>query len=784
MVTRCLAWCLKAFSKQWRYVRYFFQVLTIVRFGLLTVAITGGAALLSQQVGDILRALVEDAGTSLPADVRVASLFLSAFLCGLMVWYGARTMLRFRFMGKPGSAARVLPRFKRQLPRVLGTLVPLVLAVKVWSLAATTARPMPMRLFALALLIEAAALYAFVLFRRELAQRLRLSWLGVPYSQLAQNLRNVRGAGPHVLHTYRALLALNVIFMVLFTLAPGAGRSIGSMAILMIALTLVNATGSVIVYVGNRYRIPALSLLLVWALACSFTADNHRVRSAGSPSAPAAVPPVLAVTTVEDYFLRWLAASPGVDAPDRAIPVFLVSAEGGGIRAAYWTAAVLGQLEDEARHECLPFARHVFAISGVSGGSLGAAAFASALHSNPSPATAVTCAPSPSIRRVTAGMLSEDFLSPTVAAALFPDMLQRFVPVPLFGDRAAALEHAWEYAWSHHDTRNPDEFSAPFADLWSRGDYSVPLLFLNSTVVETGQRALVHPLAGLSQQADGTFAPVRGPFTDALHISDVLPNGLPLSTAVHLSARFTYVSPAGRIDIPDQDRRIRLVDGGYFDNSGAVTTQEILAAIQHAIGNSPDGSPARRVWPIVIHISNEPASDPPRPAPSGFLERRPFAPEVLSPIRAIFATRSARGFQARDHLMSDVCSYRLASSPRSIGRVHGSDCHSTTVPTTPKSPAPSPADMIQPAPTGISLHFRLYKASAPIPLGWVLSTAARGVIDNQLDTVPPATTPPTRSPATYNASLAATALAALRCYHTGTDCQNSPEGTAHPTEAR
>jgi hypothetical protein len=92
--------------------------------------------------------------------------------------------------------------------------------------------------------------------------------------------------------------------------------------------------------------------------------------------------------------------------------------------------------------------------------------------------------------------------------------------------------------------------------------------------------------------------------------------------------------------------------------------------------------------------------------------------------------------------------------------------------------------MIQPAPTGISLHFRLYKASAPIPLGWVLSTAARGVIDNQLDTVPPATTPPTRSPATYNASLAATALAALRCYHTGTDCQNSPEGTAHPTEAR
>ena len=52
-------------------------------------------------------------------------------------------------------------------------------------------------------------------------------------------------------------------------------------------------------------------------------------------------------------------------------PLYIVATEGGGIRAAYWTAAVLGEIQDKNPN----FAAHLFAISGVSGGSLGAAVF-------------------------------------------------------------------------------------------------------------------------------------------------------------------------------------------------------------------------------------------------------------------------------------------------------------------------------------------------------------------------------------------------------------------------
>jgi hypothetical protein len=56
---------------------------------------------------------------------------------------------------------------------------------------------------------------------------------------------------------------------------------------------------------------------------------------------------------------------------------------------------------------------------------------------------------------------------------------------------------------------------------------------------------------------------------------------LPLSTASLLSARFTYVSPAALIDTHrcHAPAWIRLVDGGYFDNSGAVTAQEIARTL-------------------------------------------------------------------------------------------------------------------------------------------------------------------------------------------------------------
>ncbi|MGY3690537.1 hypothetical protein ACVIGA_000617 [Bradyrhizobium sp. USDA 3240] len=62
-------------------------------------------------------------------------------------------------------------------------------------------------------------------------------------------------------------------------------------------------------------------------------------------------------------------------AAKKPLPAFIVAAEGGGIRAAAMTAIVLKELS--LRNP--KFADHLFAIVGVSGGSVGAATYAAAL---------------------------------------------------------------------------------------------------------------------------------------------------------------------------------------------------------------------------------------------------------------------------------------------------------------------------------------------------------------------------------------------------------------------
>jgi hypothetical protein len=73
---------------------------------------------------------------------------------------------------------------------------------------------------------------------------------------------------------------------------------------------------------------------------------------------------------LRDVYKSWLAAR---QAEQTAKPydVYIILAEGGGIRAAYQTAITLAYLEDLQPG----FHKHVFAISGVSGGSVGAAVF-------------------------------------------------------------------------------------------------------------------------------------------------------------------------------------------------------------------------------------------------------------------------------------------------------------------------------------------------------------------------------------------------------------------------
>src|SRR5262249_54958197 len=70
---------------------------------------------------------------------------------------------------------------------------------------------------------------------------------------------------------------------------------------------------------------------------------------------------------LSDALAKFDALHKGTDRP----ALVLVTAAGGGIRAAYWSAAVLATLQDRRGG----FDRHIFAISAVSGGALGASTY-------------------------------------------------------------------------------------------------------------------------------------------------------------------------------------------------------------------------------------------------------------------------------------------------------------------------------------------------------------------------------------------------------------------------
>src|SRR5205823_5599057 len=131
------------------------------------------------------------------------------------------------------------------------------------------------------------------------------------------------------------------------------------------------------------------------------------------------------------------------------------------IYAAYHAAMVLGRIQDL----CPNFAQHVFAISSVSGGSLGAATFAGSAEALATNGDHIRCEldkNSEDFQHIAKEFLSGDFLSPLLWAGLFPDFLQRFIPVPFsLLDRSVGLERGFEESWARLGNVNRRYFSEP-----------------------------------------------------------------------------------------------------------------------------------------------------------------------------------------------------------------------------------------------------------------------------------------------------------------------------------
>ena len=264
---------------------------------------------------------------------------------------------------------------------------------------------------------------------------------------------------------------------------------------------------------------------------------------------------------------------------DDKVPMLIVATAGGGIRAGYWTATVLDQLEMDLAGSggARPY---LFAISGVSGGSVGATAFTAALAVRDSAHCHLLMKDCPKAT----SYLNDDYFAPTLAAWIYKDVLATLWPIAV-EDRAGALERSLEFASNGVMGRSFLSFFNPkpeFKVSESRTTWN-PILLLNATHEETGKRIIASQVAV-----------ERDVFVDAYDELDVVDSDLRASTAAVNSARFFYVSPAGNLG----KKRGSVIDGGYYENYGALTALELARAAGLELGD--------KVKLVILMITSDP----------------------------------------------------------------------------------------------------------------------------------------------------------------------------------
>ena len=202
-------------------------------------------------------------------------------------------------------------------------------------------------------------------------------------------------------------------------------EKLGSFAIVMLSL------GTFMFLLFNEFhwrkklQLPVALLLVAMIAVNSFFNNNHRVRTLDET--------VFERPTVEEDFQAWMGEMvndtlDSVAVADKPIPVFLVASEGGGIRAAFWTAGVLKVLTEEVEG----FHEHLYALSGASGGTLGNSFYNTVMIDpwfNADSDTARLNCLYPILRK--------DYLTHLLSGFLFGDMLQNFpvFPGPVLGSR-------------------------------------------------------------------------------------------------------------------------------------------------------------------------------------------------------------------------------------------------------------------------------------------------------------------------------------------------------------
>jgi hypothetical protein len=398
--------------------------------------------------------------------------------------------------------------------------------------------------------------------------------------------------------------------------------------LLLFVIVMCWALGALAFFL-DRYRVPLLSGIAILSLATTFAPQSDHIYRVEPRGTPYRMKP-------SDVVRKRAAGGKN--------RIILVATAGGGIQAAAWTARVLRGLEEECAKSApqqagnnsqslCDFRKAITLISGVSGGSLGAIAYARSFTDSPvamDPGEVPSNAAQPALDEV-----AWAWTNPDVGRAVLPWFRTQYV------DRGWALEEKWSavhklyvrdrstvldnLGWSN---RGKDTFLGDWAKAVQDG---MPGLLLNATLVEKGQ-----PLVFSSTEFPSPNGP-RGlqDFYRLYPGFDVRVN-----TAARLSASFPYVAPAARsnaktVTVGDD----HVVDGGYYDNYGITS---LLGWLQDAIEQLPDTDIQQDLSDVLI-LQIRPFADAAPPT----AQKAGWGYQLVAPVDGLLNVRDT-GQSARD----------------------------------------------------------------------------------------------------------------------------------------
>ena len=355
-------------------------------------------------------------------------------------------------------------------------------------------------------------------------------------------------------------------------------------------------------------RPPVLTVIFVYVfVAVPAFFHIHTVRLIDSATA--------ARQPLDKLFDQWVKTC----APDKgAVQPIIVAVSGGASRAGLWGAAVL----DHVLQAQQPGGPALFAVSSVSGGSLGTAGAMSLLSLESSPCRATGLA---SLRPNTDDKtvpLAGDALGPLLGGWLLDDIPRSaFEPIaaviqsalghrPNGGDSAEAIEHGFEDLWSRALQKSPlkgaPEWDQPFLSLFytdNTGTYrsGMPLWFGNGTDATTGNRVITAPILAPDKPDSKSPWPFRG----ARDFHTLMGADVPIATAVNNTARFPYLEPFGEmLPLNGKKQAGSLIDGGYFENEGLQTALDLAEWLR-----DQSETLGRDVQPIIVQATGDSEAD-------------------------------------------------------------------------------------------------------------------------------------------------------------------------------